>query len=170
MCSPTLAAGGALMVVGTAATAYGAYTGAMASNNMAEYQSLVAKNNAERARIQGDYVQERSVEKAAQHRKDVGRFVGEQRAYMGASGVVVDEGSFQDVTEDTIRQGKLDELAILYEGEVTAWQLEMQALGYESQATMAEMSMIDPVQAALPGVMQGIGKGFSLYSRSGEAQ
>lgn len=164
MCTPTAAAIGA--GIGTATKMYGSYTGALAANNMADYQAGVARGKAAQTEVEAEYIRDRSLENAEYHNKEVSKFVGEQRAFMGSSGVVVDEGSFADITEDTVRQGKLDELAILYEGDVMAWQKEMEGIGYLAQAEVYDMSKVDPNLAMLPGLMQGFSQGMSLYGAS----
>lgn len=152
-------------VVGTVMSTYGAFVGQDATNKQAKYQAAIARNNAIAAEYEGEYAKEASEEKAKQHRKALNAFLGEQRAAQGASGMVADEGSFLDVTLDTVEQGKMDELAILHEGDKAVWQAEVQAQNYNSQANLYEMSQSSPFLAGGTQLMTGLGNLGTTYAQ-----
>lgn len=157
----------AMMVASLAATAMstvGSFMQQDAANKQAKYQAGIARNNAIAAKYEGEYAKEQSEEKAKQHRKMLSAFKGEQRAAQGGSGIVVDEGSFFDTTLDTVEQGKLDELAILHEGDKAVWQSEVQAQNYTSQANLYEMSQSSPFLAGGMQLMTGLGNLGTNYA------
>lgn len=172
------AASAALAVAGTAVSAYGMYQNAQAQNAasqnaaaQARYQSQVATQNANMAeqaaredRYQGYLNSE------AQKRKTL-QVIGEQRAAEGASGAVVDSGSFMDVTLDTTERGTLDALALQHQGDIQAWKDEIQATNYKNQSALQSASAAaygsqyhDPLMAAGGSLLQGAGQiGMNWY-------
>lgn len=168
----------AVAVAGTAMSAYGMYQNAQAQNaasenasKQAQYQSQVAKQNADMAnaaaredRYQGYLNSE------AQKRKTL-QVIGEQRAAEGASGAVVDSGSFMDVTLDTTERGTLDALALQHQGDIQAWKDEIQATNYTNQSALQSASAEaygaqyhDPLMAAGGSLLQGAGQiGMNWY-------
>jgi hypothetical protein len=154
----------AVSAVGVGMSAYGMYAQQQSANAMAEYQADVAERNAKVAEYEGQYALEASREKALQHRKRLNAFLGEQRAAQGASGVEVDSGSFLDVTLDTVEQGKMDELAILHEGDLAVWRSEVQADSYNAQADLARMNQSSPFLAGGTALMTGAGSLGRTYA------
>lgn len=156
------------------ATAYAqaeAATRAQEADNAAlDYQAQIALNNAQSAEWDAAHAKETAADEAAQHMDDVRRFLGTQRAAQSASGAVVDSGTFLDVTLDTVGQGKLDEMAILYEGDLEAWRHETTATNYRAEAGLYESQKIDPFlagQSAFYGSYQAPqGVGAAPYESS----
>ena len=168
----------AAAVVGTGLSAYGMYQNAQAQNAAAQnaaaqarYQSQVATQNATMAeqaaredRYQGYLNSEAQKRKTAQ-------VISEQRAAEGASGAVVDSGSFMDVTLDTAERGTLDALALQHQGDIQAWKDEIQATNYTNQAALQSASAEaygsqyhDPLMAAGGSLLQGAGQiGMNWY-------
>ena len=168
----------AIGIAGVGLSAYGMYQNAQAQNAasqnaaaQAQYQSQVAKQNADMAnaaaredRYQGYLNSEAQKRKTAQ-------VIGEQRAAEGASGAVVDNGSFMDVTLDTAERGTLDALALQHQGDIQAWKDEIQATNYTNQAALQSASAAaygsqyhDPLMAAGGSLLQGAGQiGMNWY-------
>lgn len=153
-----------------------------AENRALEMQRLQAEQNALAAEKEGRYATQASQDEAALHREKVRALLGQQRAAAGASGAVVDQGTFLDLGLDTVHSGKLDELAILHEGDKEAWRAKIQAQNYRSQGSVYGMSQStvkpvayqapkpptpSPLMAAAPQLMSGIGKmGMNYYNMS----
>jgi hypothetical protein len=151
--------GGALM------SGYSSYQQRSAANKQAVYQSQVAANNAITAGYEADYAREATDRKVAQQRLQVSQMVGKQRAAMGSTGVAADQGSFMDLTLDTVEQGKLDELAILHEGDKAVWRSNIEGGNFTAQSGMYAASQSSPVMAAVPGLMSGASQaGLNYYN------
>lgn len=101
-----------MMAAGTAVSAYGQYQAGKARQQAANYNAAIAERNAEIAKDQADYEADRQASKLR-------RVVASQRVGYLANGVTV-SGSAMDLLSDTVVQGELDRLAILYGGEVEA--------------------------------------------------
>lgn len=89
----------------------------------------------------------RGVEEADRQAKRKRALISKQRATMGASGVVVDSGTFSDVLADTAASGKEDEDTIMQNALREAWGYQQAA----KQATMAASS------AYSSGLIEGVG-------------
>ena len=155
-----------MMIVGIASaavSAYGSYSQQRSLNTQARYKKREADNNAATAKLEAQYIRTVTAEKAKKHRQKVAHFVGKQRAEMGASGIVVDEGSFLDVTLDTVEQGKLDEMALLYEGDKEAWRAEVVGGNYTNQGRLYSMSEASPAATAAPVLMSGVARAGTSY-------
>jgi hypothetical protein len=85
-------------VVGTVMSAQAAAQQASAQKAQLRYQEQVARNNALALEYERDYVREKAGEDARKQRRLTAQAIGKQRAAMGSSGVVVDEGTFLDLT------------------------------------------------------------------------
>lgn len=113
-----------ISLVATAAaagvSAYSAHQQGQAQKKAAEFNKQVAENNAKLASMQARYDTERLREKNR-------RLAAKQRVSFAKSGVSIVSGSAFDVLQDQEIQGELDELALLYRGNV-------QATGYQGQA------------------------------------
>lgn len=138
---------------------YGQYL----QNKQLKYQAKVAENNAVAAGYEAEYAKEQAQKDAQNHRDQVAKLLGKQRAAMGASGMVADTGSFLDLELDTVSQGKMDELAILHEGDLEAWRAKVGASNQTAQAQLYRNSMGSPLAAGLmSGIQQGVGY-YSMY-------
>ena len=110
---------GALGLVATIGSAVmgtmGAVRQANAQNAQMEYNAKVSENNARNAQAEADYARAQGWRNANEKRREVAQLIGAQRAKMGASGAVVDSGSFLDLTLSTKEQGELDAMALAQE-------------------------------------------------------
>lgn len=154
-----------LSLVGMGMSAVGSYQQTEQANAQARYQSQVMTQNAEMAeeaaredKYQGYLNSE------AQKRKTM-QVVGAQRAAEGASGAVVDDGSFMDVTLDTVERGTLDALALQHQGDVQAWKDRVQGANYTNQANLySAASERDPLLPVGGSLLSGAGQiGMNWY-------
>lgn len=107
-------------VAGTAMTAYSQIQQGNAAEKAAEYNAEVAGMQAKDAINRGNIEAEAQRAKAA-------KVASAQRAAAGASGAVVDSGSFADVVLDTVTTGERDAQTIRTNAMRQAWGLESQA-------------------------------------------
>lgn len=151
----TIALGATLL--GTAVSAYGQYSAAKAANEQADYQAKVAANNAATAEMEAQYAEQQGERNAEAQRRKTAIMIGSQRARMGASGAVVDSGSFLDLTLDTAKQGELDAMALLNEGKMQAWRSRVQGSNLMAQSNLYSMSKTNPYIGAAGTLLQGAG-------------
>lgn len=155
----------AIAAASTAVSVNSAQNSRKAANQQADYQGQVAANNAITAGYEGDYAREATELKTAQHRLQVSQMVGKQRGAMSATGIAVDQGSFMDLTLDTVEQGKLDELAILHEGDKAVWRSNIEGGNFSAQSGMYAASKSSPALAAAPALMSGLSNaGLNYYN------
>ncbi len=112
------------MAAATAVTAYGQYQAGKAEQAALNYNAQVAERNAKIAEDKANY-------EADLQKQKVRRAIGSQRAIQLASGYLM-EGSALDLQEDTVVQGELDRLAILYGGDI-------EAANFKSEAELSRM-------------------------------
>lgn len=160
---PLIALGTTLL--GTAVSAYGQYQATSAANKQADYQAKVAANNAQTAEMEAKFAEQQGQRNAEEQRRRTAIMVGAQRAKMGASGAVVDTGSFLDLTLDTAKQGELDAMALVNEGRMEAWRARVQGTNYQAQSKLYGMSKTNPFLAAGGTLLSGAGQaGMGYYS------
>jgi hypothetical protein len=151
-------------LVGAAVSAKGQMDQAKAANAQADYQSKVAANNAASAEMEAKYAEQQGQRNAEAQRRRVAVMVGAQRAKMGASGAVVDSGSFLDLTLDTVKQGELDAMALREEGDLEAWRARTQGANFQAQSKLYGMSKTNPYIGATGTLLQGAGQAGMGYS------
>ena len=158
---------GALGLVATIGSAVmgtmGAVRQANAQNAQMEYNAKVAENNAKNAQAEADYARAQGWRNANEKRKEVAQLIGAQRAKMGASGAVVDSGSFLDLTLSTKEQGELDAMALAQEGDMSAWRAELQRDNYLSSANMSRASKVSSGGAMWGSLLGGAANVGSAY-------
>jgi hypothetical protein len=120
---------------------------AEANNAAIAAQQKMFENNAKSAEREGEYAKEVAGMKADEHRKQVQQLAGKQEAEMAASGAIVNSGTFLDVSLDTYEMGKIDEMALLHEGDMEAWRMENQARNYRTQSAIAGTGWQSPEYA-----------------------
>jgi len=105
MCNP-------VAVIQVAAALYGGYSAnqqarqqAKATEDTAEYNARINKNEAVKTRNKG-------VEEENRQRRITAELLGRQRAQLGASGTEVDSGSALQLQQDTIELGEADALRV----------------------------------------------------------
>jgi len=158
----------ATSLIGTGASAYGQMQQTKAANAQADFQSKVAANNAQTAEMEAKYAEQQGERNAEAQRRRTAVMIGAQRAKMGASGAVVDTGSFLDLTLDTAKQGELDAMALLEEGQLEAWRARIQGGNFQAQSKLYGMSKTNPYIGAAGTLLQGAGQaGMGYMSMSG---
>lgn len=139
MCSPLI--GIALGAAALGMQVISSKKEAQATNQAADYNASVAKQNAQTATVNAAYAEEqaKSAEysggvEAKQKRLEVAKTKAAQRASYAGSGVTVDSGSALDALVDTSEQGNMDALTIQYNAAQTAYAARMDAYNYTQQS------------------------------------
>ena len=132
MCSPTL-----LTVFSTAASALGAISQARAESRAAQHNAQVAAQNQKFAKERAKDAKLRGDLEEKQHRLEVAKILGEQRAGFGAGGVTVGSGSPLDVQGDTAALGELDALTIRRNADSERFEHDTAAYNFGSQSRAA---------------------------------
>lgn len=153
MVSPIFTVGTGLAGLGLSAA--GAAQQASTANAAADAQSKIAANNAKTAESEARYAEATAEENAQAQRRKTAQVIGAQRAAMGASGAVVDQGSFMDVTLDTATRGELDAQALLDEGDRAAWRARNQADTYSAQSKIYSQSKTSPLASVTGSLLSG---------------
>jgi hypothetical protein len=144
-----------------------AYNEAKSGNAALEYNAQASLNNAQMARYEGQYAQAQASRNATEKRRETGQLIGAQRARMGASGAVVDSGSFMDVTMNTAAGGEREAMSLLQQGDMEAWRKNVQAGQYEGQAEQYLASRKDVQGVVLGSMLSGAAKvGMSYFGAS----
>ena len=132
---------GTLSLIGTIAMVAGTVTGvtgtiisAVGQSQAADYNAKVARQNAIYAEQAGQQQRQIAAENERRQRLRTEKLLGAQRAGYGKAGVTM-EGSPLEVMGETATQGELDALNIRYGGEVGAYNANVQASRYRSQAS-----------------------------------
>lgn len=108
-----------------------------AQNQTAKGQEAVAKFNQKAAVAQAKDATQRGALEEERHRAKVRQVIGAQRAAMGGSGAVVDEGTFGDILFDTAQAGEMDAQMVRYNASAEAYGAKMQGLSYGMEASGA---------------------------------
>lgn len=166
MCIP-MAVGLGMMAASTAFSAYSAGQQASAQNREAEFNARVAQNNADISRQEGKYAIAASQINASKVRRTTDHKIGTQRAQMGASGAVVDSGSFMEVTMDTAEGGEREAQTLLHEGNMEMWRKENEARGHMTTAQQFRNSKVSVGSAVAGAIMGGIGQLGSMAVMNG---
>jgi len=114
-------------VVAMAATVLSVGMDAYSKNQQGKYQQGVAKYNQRLSEIQAADTLLRGREAADNHRKEVNRLAGTQRAAIAASGFDVGYGSAFETVQDTYTLGEEDAIKIEDNAEKTAQSHRQQA-------------------------------------------
>lgn len=154
----------AFAIISAIIAAFSIYQSGEQQKDLADYQEKVANNNATIAGYEATEARAASELKIKQHRLQVAQILSKQRAAMGASGIVVDEGTFLDLTLDTVSQGKLDELTLMHEGDLEVWRAEVSAFNSKTQAGLYNASSPSSSQIATNALMTGVGTGLNYYN------
>jgi len=110
-----------------------------AASAQANYQAQVAENNAATSRLQAADAIERGKIEEGQHRKQVSRMIGQQRAGIAGSGFELGDETSQDILGDTASMGELDALTIRNNAQREAWGFEVQGQNATAEAGLSRM-------------------------------
>ena len=128
MCNPV-----AFTIASALITAYG-------QKKQADYQGDVADYNQKVEVQKADAATQAGVSAEMQQRAKVRQIIGTQTASEGASGAMVNSGSFGDVTADTALSGALDAQTIRLNAARQVWGINAQATSDQMQGQMARAS------------------------------
>lgn len=158
------------LVAGAASTGMqvlGSMQQGKAAQAQANYQAAVANNNAKLAEWQAQDAIERGKEEERQHRTQVQRFLGSQRAAIAGSGFEMGDETSLSLLSDTAAQGELDALTIRSNAEREAWGYKVQGSNYQADAGLARMrgqsAASSSMWAAGSDLLSGAAKFGSTY-------
>src|SRR5690606_12103430 len=117
MCEPTTIA----LVASMALTAYAGAEQAKGEREAGRYQAEVAEVNAKQADYRAEQAGRIGAIKEEQHRAQVRRLAGSQRATLAANGVDVGSGTALALVDETYTLGEQDALTIRYNAMNEAW-------------------------------------------------
>lgn len=137
--------------IGAASSLIGTGVSAIGQMQQGKQQAAVAKTNAELSQQRALDAQRRGSVAEGQQRTQYQRFIGAQRAAMGASGVVSDVGSSGDVLAETAGMGERDAQQLRVNAEREAWGFANEANMYGYQAKTARQSGIYKAGATFLG-------------------
>ena len=142
-----------MMAVGTAVSAYGQYQAGQAAKRAHEYNAQVAEQNAQIAKDQAAYEAERQ-------KKRTRVMIARQRVGYGASGFVSNTGTALDTLRQTMQEGEMDRMAILYSGDVESVNMRAQAAAERMQGKAAAQA---GKYAAAGTLLSGGGQTYGSY-------
>jgi len=154
----------AATAISTGIGIYSSIKQSQAQQAQAEYQSAVARRNAELAEQQASSLRRQAFEDKQSKRLQTARLLASQRAAAGASGVAVDMGSFEDVAEDTAARGEMDALNAYNKGMDSGYNAEVQAWNYKTTAEAQDMAAD---YAGTAGTLNAIGQGIGGIAQMG---
>lgn len=134
------------LVVGAVGSVYQnsvASAQANAQAQQAQANADIANQNAKLAEDEARLARREGYENKLKKRQEVAGIIGAQRAAQGASGALVDAGSFMDTTLDTIDKGESDALKMEQQGYDAAYQKELEAYNYRNQAGQLQQQAAD---------------------------
>lgn len=160
----------AMMAGSTAMGVAGAISQGNAQKRMAEYESQVARNNAEIASRNEVKAYKAGAMEAQQQRTKMATLLGSQRAGYGASGVDVNTGSAREVQKSSQSLGYQDLLTIRENTRAKANAFRQQGTDYLNRANMALMGGANAQMAGYMGAATSFLDGASSMYLSGVKQ
>ena len=158
MCDPVSAT---LIIGGAGLTAYGAHQQQQAANEAADFNAKMELENAAIADEAAVDAAGRGKKEEGKLRKQVRAFKGEQRASFGASGVLVDRGSTQDIISDTQMLGDMDAFTLQLNTAKETRGFLREAKNRRQTAKFIQKQKRDPMQT---GMMSLLGSGAQSAS------
>ena len=157
MCEPIV-----FSLASTALQAVGGMNQARAQKAQARYQAQLAENNRIIAEQNAQAALQEGKAEEQQHRRKLRAFIGRQRALMGGSGTLIDEGDNLEILADSAMLGELDALTILNNAERRArgFRQQAQMAGAEAGLLRARGSRISPLLEMAPTLLSGAAKSF----------
>lgn len=162
MCDPVtltvIGVGGLAMgAAGAGLSAYGMYQQQEAANMAADYNSQVQARNAQVSQAAADQARQQGEIDAKNHQKQVALLQGSQKAGYAGAGILVDDGTPFDVSQDTVSQGAVDALTLKRNAARQAWASEVDAANYTSSGAMTSMGKVNPLIGASSTLLTGLG-------------
>lgn len=149
MCDPTTLAVASIgsSIIGGVQQAQAAKAAGAAQAAQANYQAAVARNNKIIADRKAEDAIKRGKVEELQYRQQVSQLTGRQRAVLAGNGVVIDQGSALDITEDTAARGEFDALTIRSNAEREAYDYRVQGQNFESNARLYDATASNALAA-----------------------
>ena len=116
---------------------------ANAQAQQAQANADIANQNAKLAEDEARLARREGYENKLKKRQEVAGLIGSRRAAQGASGALVDSGSFMDLELDSVDKGEADALKMEQQGYDTAYQKELEAYNYRNQAGQLQQQAAD---------------------------
>jgi hypothetical protein len=156
------------MLLGTAASAYGAIQQGQAAKQEAQNAAAIMEYNAKVAEQEGKAQQMRASFEADKHSAMGEQLLAEQNVGFGRAGVLSGTGTAQVVRTETAKQLELDRLMILREGQEAVRGANARAAGMRLQGSSYRMQAKNAgragVLSATGTVLSGIGSaGYTNY-------
>ncbi len=126
-----------------------------AQAEQARYQSDVASQNRQLAEQEASAKRREGYENMTAKRQETAKFIGKQRAALGASGAALDTGSALDLVAYTAEQGELDAINIYNRGIDAGYRSQIQAWNYGNQAAAGQAAADSYDSAASAAPAQG---------------
>lgn len=130
----------ALTAVSTAVGVMGSIQQGKAAQAQANYQAQVSENNAKITQWQAQDAIARGKVEEEQHRKQVARFLGTQRAGIAGSGFELGDETSMSILGDTAAMGELDALTIRSNAAREAWGYQVQGSNFQADAGMSRLA------------------------------
>jgi len=137
----------ATSVAGAGMTMMGQQQQAKAQAASANYQAAVARNNQQVAAWQAQDAIDRGKIETDKKRMEAARLIGRQRAAQAGMGVIVDEDSAGDITAETAEFGEWDALNVQANAEREAYQIQVRAQNFGSEAALLNMQASNAMTA-----------------------
>lgn len=165
----------AMQAFGAGASAVGSYKQAQTQQDVLNYQSKVAANNAEIANEQASQALVVGAQQETNSMLHTGTVMGAQRAAMAANGITLDQGTATDVLTSTQAMGNVDQLTIHDNALRQAWGYKNQAQNFINDASVngAMASSINPMMSgatSLIGGAVGVDKSWRQYQYANTGQ
>ncbi|MGC8495052.1 MAG: hypothetical protein ACP5SH_25320 [Syntrophobacteraceae bacterium] len=169
--APVMAAAAPYLAAGSIATGIaGTVMQSQASAQSADYMAQVANNNSLIARQNANMALEQGQIKEETEREQTGAQIGRERASFAAMGVDPNSGSALDVRSSTAELGELDARTIKYNTQVQAWNDLNQANAYGAQSQLySAQSGFDTVNSILGGASSVSNKWLNWQMYGGSA-
>lgn len=153
-----------MAVVGAVIGAVGALAQGAAAAEEARYQAQVARNNAVIARRNAEYSLEAGVREESAYRIKGTLLRSAIKARYGASGVDVNIGSPVRVDASAALVQELDALTLRNNAAREAYNHEVQATNFESQAELNEMQASNAMMSGFFGAASSLASGIGSVS------
>lgn len=155
-----VSAGTALSTAGLAMSVYGAYQGAQAKKDQANYQAAVSRNNKIIADRSAVAITKQGEQEANRYRAKVRQLQAEQTVGLAGQGVDVTEGTSVDLLADTAELGEFDAQMIKSNAARASYNARVQGANFGTQAGLykAKASAQSPAFAAGTTLLSGAGQ------------
>lgn len=147
--------------LGSLTSAFGAFMGGEAQQQMYDYQAGVAKLNAQIAEQNATYARNVGEMQAMQVGLEGGQRMGQIRAAQGASGLDVNTGSAKQVQTSQAQITGTEVAAVRSNAAKTAYNYQVEGVQYQTQAQLDTLAGQNARTAGMVGAMSSIVGGAS---------